>query len=148
MQNCINFKDTKKKRISMAIRYRITKRTNSIQNKKEQYIMQAIATSTVDLEMLSSAISNECSLHKVDVQAVLFALGLKLQNYLQEGKSVDLGDVGKFKIGFQCKAEEDPRLLSPKRSIKKYHINYQPSLKLKRTLKAGITTYKEGSRSV
>ena len=63
----------------MAIRYRITKRTNSIQNKKEQYIMQAIATGSVDLEMLSSAISNECSLHKVDVQAVLFALGLKLQ---------------------------------------------------------------------
>jgi predicted histone-like DNA-binding protein len=144
----VNHKYTKKKSISMAIRYRITKRTNSIQNKKEQYIMQAIATGSVDLEMLSSAISNECSLHKVDVQAVLFALGLKLQNYLQEGKSIDLGDVGKFKIGFKCKAEDDPSLLSPKRSIKKYHINYQPSLKLKRTLKAGITTYKEGSRSV
>jgi predicted histone-like DNA-binding protein len=144
----VNYKYTKKKSISMAIRYRITKRTNSIQNKKEQYIMQAIATGSVDLEMLSSAISNECSLHKVDVQSVLFALGLKLQNYLQEGKSIDLGDVGKFKIGFKCKAEDDPSLLSPKRSIKKYHINYQPSLKLKRTLKAGITTYKEGSRSV
>ncbi|MGK0325900.1 MAG: hypothetical protein ACJA2M_002379 [Polaribacter sp.] len=37
----------------MAIRYRITKRNNSIQNKKEQYIMQAIATGSVDLEMLS-----------------------------------------------------------------------------------------------
>ncbi len=132
----------------MAIRYRITKRTNSIQNKKEQYILQAIATGSVNLDMLSSAISNECSLHKVDVEAVLIALGIKLDYYLQQGKSVDLGDVGKFKIGFQCKAEEEPKLLSPKRSIKKYHINYQPSLKLKRKLKSGITTYKEGSNSV
>jgi predicted histone-like DNA-binding protein len=132
----------------MAIRYRITKRTNSIQNKKEQFIMQAITTSVVDLEMLSTAISSECSLHRVDVQAVLFALGIKLEYYLQQGKSIDLGDVGKFKVGFQCKAESDPSLLSPVRSIKKYHINYQPSLKLKRTLRAGITTYKEGSRSI
>lgn len=132
----------------MAIRYRITKRTNSIQNKNDQYIMQAIATDVVDLEMLSSAISNECSLHKVDVQSVLMALGIKLESYLQQGRSVDLGDVGKFKIGFKCKAESDPKLLSPVRSIKKYHINYQPSLKLKRVLKKGITTYKEGSKSV
>lgn len=132
----------------MAIRYRITKRTNSIQNKNDQYIMQAIATDVVDLEMLSSAISSECSLHKVDVQSVLMALGIKLESYLQQGRSVDLGDVGKFKIGFKCKAESDPKLLSPVRSIKKYHINYQPSLKLKRVLKKGITTYKEGSKSV
>jgi predicted histone-like DNA-binding protein len=132
----------------MAIRYRVTKRNNSIQNKKEQYIMQAVTTGTVDLETISEAISNECTLHSVDVQAVLIALGKKLDYYLQEGNIVDLGDVGKFKMGFQCKAEEDPTLLSPKRSIKKYHVNYQPSVKLKRKLKAGITTYKEGSRSV
>ena len=132
----------------MAIRYRVTKRNNSIQNKKEQYIMQAVTTGTVDLETISEAISNECTLHSVDVQAVLIALGKKLDYYLQEGNIVDLGDVGKFKMRFQCKAEEDPTLLSPKRSIKKYHVNYQPSVKLKRKLKAGITTYKEGSRSV
>jgi hypothetical protein len=51
-------------------------------------------------------------------------------------------------MGFKCKAEEDPSKLSPKRNIIKYHINYQPSVKLKRKLKGKITTYKEGSRSV
>lgn len=61
---------------------------------------------------------------------------------------VNLGDVGKFKIGFKSTAEEDATNLSPKKIIKKYHINYQPSIKLKRSLKAGITTYKEGSRSI
>ncbi len=132
----------------MAIRYRITKRSNSIQNKQAQYIMQAVTTGTVDLDTISTAISNECTLHAVDVKAVLMALGIKLDHYLQEGNIVDLGDVGKFKMGFQCTAEEDPTKLTPKRSIKKYHVNYQPSVKLKRKLKAGITTYKEGSRSV
>ena len=132
----------------MAIRYRITKRSNSIQNKKEQYIMQAVTTGTVDLETISEAISNECTLHSVDVQAVLIALGKKLDFYLQQGNIVDLGDVGKFKMGFKSTAEEDPAKLSPKKNIQKYHVNYQPSVKLKRKLKGEITTYKEGSRSV
>ena len=132
----------------MAIRYRITKRSNSIQNKKEQYIMQAVTTGRVDLETISEAISNECTLHSVDVQAVLIALGKKLDFYLQQGNIVDLGDVGKFKMGFKSTAEEDPAKLSPKRNIQKYHVNYQPSVKLKRKLKGEITTYKEGSRSV
>ncbi|MCI2228946.1 DNA-binding protein [Polaribacter sp. MSW13] len=132
----------------MAVRYRVTKRSNSIQNKKEQYILQSVATGTVDIETISKAIGNECSLHAVDVKAVLVALGIKLEYYLEQGNIVDLGDVGKFKIGFKCKAEEDAKVLTPKRNIKKYHVNYQPSVKLKRKLKAGITTYKEGSSSI
>jgi predicted histone-like DNA-binding protein len=132
----------------MAIRYRITKRSNSIQNKKEQFIMQAVHTGKIDLDTVSAAISSECTLHEVDVKAVLMALGLKLEYYLQQGNVVDLGDVGKFKMGFKSTAEEDATKLSPKKNIQKYHIIYQPSIKLKRTLKAGITTYKEGSRSV
>ena len=64
----MNIQNKSEKRI--AIRYRITKRTNSIQNKKEQYIMQAVHTGIVDLDYISNAISNECSLHEVDVKAV------------------------------------------------------------------------------
>ena len=132
----------------MAIRYRITKRNNSIKNKKEQYIMQAVQTGKIDMHQVSKSISDACSLNEVDVQAVLIALGIQLDYFLQQGKIVDLGDVGKFKMGFKSTAATDPNTLTPKRNIKKYHINYQPSIKLKRKLKAGITTYKEGSRSV
>ncbi|TXD48782.1 DNA-binding protein [Polaribacter sp. IC073] len=132
----------------MALRYRITKRTNSIKNKEEQYILQAVNTGTIDLDTLSESISNECTLHEVDVKAVLMALGKKLDHYLSEGKIVDLGDVGKFKMGFSGIAATAPEALSVNENIKKFHINYQPSLKMKRKLKAGITTYKEGSRSV
>jgi predicted histone-like DNA-binding protein len=133
----------------MAIRYRITKRSNTIaNNKKEQFIMQAVSTGAVDVETISKEISSECSLSIVDVKAVLIALGMKLQFHLEEGKIVDLENIGKFKIGFQCKAEDNASSLTPKRNIKKYHLNYQPSIAIKRCLKNGITTYKEGSRSV
>jgi predicted histone-like DNA-binding protein len=127
----------------MALRYRITKRTNNISNKKEQYILQAVNTGTIDLDTLSDYISNECTLHSVDVKAVLMALGSKLNFYLKEGKIVDLGDVGKFKMGFKGTAAEKPELLSVKRNIQKFHVNYQPSLKLKRKLQTGVDVYKE-----
>jgi len=132
----------------MAIRYRITKRTNTISSiKKEQFIMQAVNTGTIDIKRISQEISTEGSLSIPDVVAVITALGLKLQQHLEDGKIVDLGDVGKFKIGFQSKASDQASDLTPKRNIKKFHLNYQPSLEIKHRLKKAITVYKEGSRS-
>lgn len=132
----------------MAIRYRITKRTNTIAaTKKEQYIMQAVNTGTIDIKRISEEISTESSLSIPDVMGVIIALGIKMQQHLEDGKILDLGDVGKFKIGFQSKAAATASELTPKRNIKKYHINYQPSLEIKHRLKKAIKAYKEGSRS-
>ena len=132
----------------MAIRYRITKRTNTIANiKKEQFIMQAVNTGTIDVRKISEEISTESTHSISDVIGVITALGLKLQQHLEDGKIVDLGDVGKFKIGFQSKASDEETDLTPKKNIKKFHLNYQPSLEIKQRLKNAITVYKEGSRS-
>jgi len=58
----------------MAIRYRITKRTNNINPTKESnYIMQAVSTGTIDSSRLSKEISMESTLSPTDVHAVLFA---------------------------------------------------------------------------
>jgi len=132
----------------MAIRYRITKRTNNINpTKASKFIMQAVSTGTIDSRRLSKEISMESTLSPIDVHAVLFALGEKLQFHLLDGKTVDLENIGKFKLGFKCKAEDELLKLSPKRNISKYHLNFQPSVFIKRLLKKGVTTYKEGSRS-
>lgn len=67
----------------MSLRYRITKRNNSIKNNKTQYILQAVNTGTVDLEYIAKQISEESSLNEVDVRAVLIALGIKLEFFLK-----------------------------------------------------------------
>lgn len=132
----------------MPIRYRITKRSNNIAvEKKSNYIMQAVSTGTIDINRLSYEISNECTLSKVDVKAVLFALGEKLEFHLKEGKTIDIENIGKFKIGFKSIAAENAKDLTPKKSIVKYHLNFQPSVYIKRWLKKGLKTYKEGSSS-
>lgn len=133
----------------MPIRYIITKRSNTIANNKApQYIMQAVSTGVVTLDNISYQISNEYGLSALDVKFVLQALGPKLQFHLEDGKIVDLENIGKFKVGFKCNADPDAKNLTPKRNIQKYHLNFQPSVLLKRWLKIGITTYKEGSRSI
>lgn len=132
----------------MAIRYRITKRSNNITAaSKNNYIMQAVNTGTVDIDQISTEIGRECSLNSLDVKYVLMALGPKMKFHLNDGKIVDLENIGKFKIGFKSKSEETPTKLTPKRNILKYHLNFQPCVEIKRWLKRGITTYKEGSRS-
>ena len=105
----------------MAIRYRITKRSNTIaNNKKPQYILQAVTTGTIDLRRVSEEISTESSLSIPDVMSVIIALGIKMQQHLEDGKILDLGELGKFKIGFQGKAADVASELTPKRSIKKF----------------------------
>lgn len=132
----------------MAIRYRITKRKNNMHPTQQlNYIMQAVTTGTVDLETISYEISHECTLSKADIYAVLIALGEKLQQHLDDGKIVDLGDLGKYKIGFNGVAQKEENNLRVSH-IKKFYLNYQPSTKIKLWLKKSIKVYKEGSRSV
>lgn len=61
----------------MALKYRITKRSNNIKNNSELYIMQAIHTGKMDTDELSEIISSESSLSEADIKAVLLSLGKK-----------------------------------------------------------------------
>ena len=127
----------------MALQYRITKRANNIKENSEIYIMQAIHTGVIDTDELSEIISSESSLSEADIKAVLISLGKKMQFYLQQGKIIDLDHIGKFKMGFQCKATNDPKNLKSPQSIQKFHINYQPTAKMKKFLKQGVPVLKE-----
>ena len=126
----------------MALTYRINKRKNMIAtDHADQYVMQSIHTGEVNLEQVAYEISNESTLSETDVIAVLHALGTKVQFHLAEGKVVNLENLGRFKVGFQASAKPTPEELSPTQ-IKKFYINYQPSLKLKKWLKAGLSVRK------
>lgn len=127
----------------MAINYRITKRKNNISTTAEtNYILQAVSKGEIDIERLSYEISSESTLSETDVRAVLDALGRKLKQHLEEGKTVSLENIGRFKIGFKSVAQPNRSLLRIQ-EVSKFHINYQPSLKLKRWLKKGLKLERE-----
>lgn len=127
----------------MSLHYRITKRRNNIKDTDEpQYIMQAVSKGIIDLDKICYDISQQCTLTESDVIGVVKALGNKMQDSLEQGYIVDMGDIGRFKLGFKGTAEADPKLLS-KQSIKKFILNYQPSKRMKNNLKKFISVVKE-----
>jgi len=127
----------------MALNYRITKRKNNIKNPDEtQYIMQAVSKGVIDLDKVCYDISHQCTLTESDIVGVVKAVGNKLQDALEQGYTVDLGDIGRFKLGMKGTAKPDPKLLS-KDSIQKFILNYQPSKRMKKELKKSISVVKE-----
>lgn len=129
----------------MPLRYRFSKRRNPLDTEEIQHIMQAVSTGTVDLDQISYEISHECSLSAVDVKFVLMALAPKMLYHLGEGKIVDLEHLGKFKVGMKCKSQPSQDLLRVK-NIQKFHLNFQPSVAIKRWLKKGVSIKKEPPR--
>lgn len=126
----------------MAINYRVIKRKNNMDGGKDVYILHAIKTGEVDLEQLAYEITNQSTLSEADVWAVLVALGNQLKYHLGEGRTVNMENIGRFNVGFRCPAKENPEDLKAS-EIKDFHINYQPSRKLKDWLKSGLTLRKE-----
>lgn len=129
----------------MAIHYRISKRKNNISETSEvNYILQSVSTGEVDIDQLCYEISSETTLSEADIRAVLIALGGKLKEHLGNGKTVSLENIGRFKIGFKSVGKPDQSLLNAK-EVSKFHINYQPTIKLKRWLNSGLELVKEKS---
>ena len=129
----------------MALRYRFSTRKNPLNTNETQHIMQAVSTGTVDLDQIAYEIGNESALSAVDVKFVLMALAPKMMFHLKEGKIVDLEHLGKFKIGMKGKAQPSQELLR-KSGIQKFHLNFQPSVEIKRWLKKGISIKKEAPK--
>lgn len=127
----------------MAIQYRIVKRSNNMSaNKEDQYIMQAVHTGIIYQEQLTDEISHQCTVNPADVVAVLTALGNQMEFHLKEGRVVILDHIGRFKVGFQGTSQPQPDMLK-KKHVKKFYLNFQPTLRFKHWLKKGAKLVKE-----
>lgn len=108
----------------MAFIYSVTERKNSIPNAKMPRV--AVATSrmmgVVPLHQIAKSISVRSTVHRADVNAVLTVLPEVVLEYLSQGLSVRLGELGSFALRFRSKAED-----FSSSNVKKVHIRYTPS---------------------
>jgi predicted histone-like DNA-binding protein len=139
------FQDDFKRFKHIFITYRITKRKNSIGDKKDQYIMQAVHSGIVSFEQICKEASERCAMSPWDVQHAASEIAEVVKLHLAQGQVVEMGELGRYKVGFNCVAEDDPKKLSAK-SIKKFHLNFQPSKAIKKMLKFGLKVKREGAR--
>ena len=84
---------------SMALNYSVSLRTNPI---KKDEPAKAYATAQVNgelsLKQLSRRVSMQTTVSRADVVAVLISTVENLLDALQEGKQVDFGDLGAFRL--------------------------------------------------
>ena len=57
----------------------------------------------MSMKELSKEVSNKCTVHSADVSAVLIATVETLLAALKEGKQVDFGELGKFRLHITSK---------------------------------------------
>jgi predicted histone-like DNA-binding protein len=88
----------------MAIKYQINKNINSLNTTKEAvYYAKAISTGEVTSENLLTILSKKTRLHKADCLRFMMYLEETLNEQLQNGKIVRLGDLGSFQVGISSK---------------------------------------------
>ncbi len=126
----------------MAIKYRLVRRKNPQDTTETQFIMQHICSGEVTLEQLAEEISKESAFSPADVVGVVTALSGRLKQHLGQGNSVDIGALGRYKIGFKAKPLQTPTAPTAPRA-EKFYINYQPSVSIKRWLATGLPLQKE-----
>lgn len=126
----------------MALSYVILHRKNNLHPDKEsQYFLKLVQNKKIDLDQLCKEIEKESSLTAPDIYAVAMALQNKIMEHLAAGNSINLEHLGKFSMGAKSKAVADQASVSGK-SVMKFHINYQPSAKIKKWLKQHFTLKK------
>ena len=112
----------------MAFIYSVTERKNSIPNAKMPRV--AVATSrmmgVVPLHQIAKSVSVRSTVHRADVNAVLTVLPEVVLEYLSQGLSVRLGELGSFALRFRSKAAATAKDFSSS-NVKKVHIRYTPS---------------------
>jgi len=115
----------------MAIKYRITRRRNTLEPDSEPaYIMQAVGHKEVNLRRLAYEISNMSTHTEGDVFGVLIMLVKQLKFHLADGETVVLDELGRFKITLKSDTALSPELLG-KKSVKKFGVNFLPSTEFK-----------------
>src|SRR5690606_10038183 len=106
-----------------------------------KYYLQVVKTGTGDVEWLAHLIANQCTIREADCVAVLHALVHNMLYELSNGRIVQLGVLGNFQVGVRSHGTEQPQQTNISQ-IKSVHLNFRPSLRVKRALNSMHFTVK------
>ncbi|MDD7438702.1 MAG: HU family DNA-binding protein [Bacteroidales bacterium] len=121
----------------MALIYNVYERENKIPNAKMPRMAVAYNRQIrqVSTKELADDIADRCTVHRVDVRAVLDALSLSATQYLLNGFGVQLGELGSFSMRIRCKAAPSLAEFKPE-MITGAKVYYTPSVEILNKIKS------------
>ena len=99
----------------------------------EKFYAQIIADGRIDLKALAFFVSKQSTVSRADCYAVLISLVEWITFHLSEGKIVDLGDLGSFRLSLSSTGQELAEDFNAS-AIKKAKIIFSPGADLKSML--------------
>ena len=98
------------------------------------YYPQLVTPVADDHMHIIECIEKKCTLASADVKAVVDALEVEIIDSLRQGRSVRLGDLGSFRPTLRCSAGVDLSELAGVGQIKRVHVVFHPSSRIRRAL--------------
>ncbi len=111
----------------------VAKRNPQKPDEAPQYYASAVRDELIDTDSFVKLITQNCSLGRPDVYALMVTISELIPKLLAEGKSVSLGDIGTFSVSVKSESAESAKKLKSK-MIKGLNIVYRPSKLLKKKL--------------
>jgi predicted histone-like DNA-binding protein len=99
-----------------------------------KYYAYAITTGMVDFERLAYLVSNQCTVRAADCLAVLRALEHNMMDELEQGRTVQFGDLGLFHIGVQAEGKATLEEVNST-TVKSARLNFRPAKRMRKMLK-------------
>ena len=112
----------------------ITKKIPGKPDAAPKHYAQIVRPKNISLEVLAKRIAEVSPVNDLDTQSVLIAFSKILPEFLADGATVELGDLGYLRVDISSSGadtEED----FDKALIKGNKISYQPSSKVKKVMK-------------
>ncbi len=119
----------------MAFKYRVKTKTDSINKEnKPKYYAVPVRSGEIDIHQLADDLASRSTVTAADVYATIVGLIPLMEQYLHEGYSIRLDDLGIFTLSVSSKGFDDPKDCLPHR-VEARKICFRADKQLKRNLK-------------
>lgn len=123
------------------LRFKFVKRKDLSENAAEDATMfypQLVSNGRVSFEDLCDQVAEESALTSADVKACVDRLVKCLSTNLKEGRSVDCGDLGSFRINIRSKGVKNVEEYDPETMMRAPGVQYYPGKKLREMRKVDV----------
>ena len=135
INRCTSFKNKLKTIVRiMAFKYDIKTKRSGVGTKEVKYYAIPVRSGEISTRQLSKELSERCTLTETDIRATLIGLSKMIEEYLHQGYSVRLDDLGRFTLSATSCGCETPDECTPKQ-VKAKKICFMADKRLKENLK-------------
>ena len=118
----------------MGFKYRVKTKKSSLSGNNHKYYAVPIRSGSVDIVQLANELSQRSTLSRADVRATLIGLVELIEEYLHQGYSVKLDELGIFTVSATSDGFDNAEDCTP-RKVYANKICFRADVNLKRNLK-------------